>query len=147
MWWRFAACQRPFKRSTHSVVGRHVVVRGAELCHQLVRHLVVGGHSFLLHLLANLHGEMPQALTVLLAFLSTFPEGKHTALVTRRNVRVERTCLSQRTHPDDHGEASDCWVWVRNCELGVCGLFTKMVLDTVGLCGVAITLKKKENIT
>lgn len=67
----------PFKRSTHSIVGRHVVVGGAELCHQLVCHFVVGGHSFLLHLLANLHGEMPQALAVLLAFLSTFSEDKH----------------------------------------------------------------------
>lgn len=59
---------------THCIVGRHVVVRGAEFCHQLISHFVVGGDSFLLDLLTHFHWEMPQAFAVLFPFLSTFPE-------------------------------------------------------------------------
>ena len=57
---------------SYRVIGRHVVVCGAELCHQLVSHLVVGGDSLLLYLLTHLHGEMPQPLPIFLTFFTTF---------------------------------------------------------------------------
>ena len=47
-------------------------------------------------------------------------------------------------YPEDHGEASGCWLCVRNWELGVCGLLTSMVLETVGLWGVPITCEMRD---
>lgn len=57
--------------NTHWVIWRHVVVCGAEFCHQFICHFVVGGNSLLLHLLTHFHGEMSQAFSILLPFLTT----------------------------------------------------------------------------
>lgn len=155
---------------THSVIGWHVVIWRAEFCDQFVCHFIVCGYSFFLHLLTDFHGEMPQAFPILFPFLTTFPENKHIATIPyffhiqhnkctqemlKMQLKLQRDpqwfCrLKGKTNPDDQGEASDGWLCVRNCELGVWGLFTKMAFDTVGLWGVPITCKGKrerENMT
>lgn len=142
--------------STYWVIRRHVVVCRAELCHQFICHLIVRGYSFLLHFFTDFHGEMPQALPILVPLFTTFSTVRinHTLNgawwygdMIEKDIAllidmVWRLFSSLRTYPDDQGEASDGWLWVRNWELGVCGLFTKMVFDTVGLCGVPITCKE-----
>ena len=68
------AAGRPARR-THRLTGQDVAVGCAELSHQLVGHLVVGRGPFALHLLAHLHGEVPQPLPVLLSFPVALPVG------------------------------------------------------------------------
>lgn len=55
-------------RHTHTVCRREAAGVG-ELCHQLISHLVIGCSAFHLHLLAHLHGEVPEPLSFLINFL------------------------------------------------------------------------------
>lgn len=85
---------------TDRLVRRDVVVSGAELGHQLVRHLVVGRHHLLLHLLTHFHGEMPQTLPALIA-LPAAPAGGATDsyhMITKpKTTQLKEECLNDIT--------------------------------------------------